>query len=515
MTAAEAIGTSPRAGGAAALGLVTQLLDCFQAEDISYCHWKSNEHLGPAIEGITDLDILVARENAVALARVLAGEGFKRFRTAPARTYPAIEDYLGFDSDSGRLIHLHVHYQLTLGAQYVKGHRLPWEKHVLDTRLFDEANNIYVAAPEVELVLLAVRSALKVRLRDRLAGGSPLGAGARREWTWLVARVPALRVLRVADELLGPAGAAALAPMLTASPPSVRRLVAFRRAIRGALRAYRTYPPMEARLRRWGREFAVVWARIGRRWLGGATDTRRTVVAGGVLVAFIGADGAGKSTATSAVANWLGWKIAVSATYGGSGVGSAGGLRRVLQRVSAMLRRGRRPLRASNEPAIPREPQAAGRSVSPLGAAKQIVWTLIVTRERLARFARAQRARNLGMVVLWDRYPQSQFAGLNDGPRLGRWLDHPSRALRAIARYEASAFELAERCRPDVVVKLIVPFDAARRRKPDTPPDQLRRKIEIVAALRYPATTRVIELDASQPLESVLLDVKRIVWESL
>ena len=515
MTMAGAISTAPRSPEIVALPVVRTLLDSLHTEAIQYCHWKSNEHLGPAVAGITDLDVLVARKDAVALARVLAEEGFKRFRTGPARSYPAIEDYLGFDRDTGRLVHLHVHYQLVLGAKYIKGHRLPWERHVLDTRAFDAEHGVYIAAPEVELLLLAIRSMLKLRFRDVLKGGrSALDAGARREWSWLAERVQPVRVMTIADQLLGPGAAAALAPILVPSPPTRRQLAACGRALRKTVESYGTWSPTEARLRRWQRELAVIFARVRRRWLGGAVETRRTLVAGGALMAFIGADGAGKSTMTEAVATWLGWKVAVAAEYGGSGAGSASRPRLILQKLSGMLRRGARPRGSAPSADEARVERAVSIPASPLALAKQVAWSFLLTRERRARIARAQRARNLGQLVLWDRFPQSQFPGLNDGPRLSG-QEHRSDIVRAAARYEASAFELAERCHPDVVVKLIVPFETARSRKPDTPTHQLRKKLEIVSALRYPPAARVFEVDASRPLETVLLDVKRIVWDNL
>jgi hypothetical protein len=57
--------------------------------------------------------------------------------------------------------------------------------------------------------------------------------------------------------------------------------------------------------------------------------------------------------------------------------------------------------------------------------------------------------------------------------------------------------------------------DIAARRKPDTPLDQLRRKVEIVSHLKFPPTSRVAEVDAAQPIERVLDEVKRAVWECL
>jgi hypothetical protein len=69
--------------------------------------------------------------------RILADTGFRRFMAPPLQAYPAVEDYLGFDHATGRLVHLHLHYQLTLGQRHLKGYRLPWESQLLGTRHFD------------------------------------------------------------------------------------------------------------------------------------------------------------------------------------------------------------------------------------------------------------------------------------------------------------------------------------------------------------------------------------------
>ena len=191
------------------LRVVRQLLDRLHGADLAYCHWKSNEHLKPALEGLTDLDVLVDRRQHMCLQSVLAETGFKRFAATPLRGYPAVEDYLGFDEATGRLAHLHLHFQLTLGQRHLKGYRLPWEDRVLATRRFDEANGVFVADPALELLLLLVRGALKHRLRDslRLAFGRHArgeSEGYRREFDWLRARAEPSEIAELTRDLLGP-----------------------------------------------------------------------------------------------------------------------------------------------------------------------------------------------------------------------------------------------------------------------------------------------------------------------
>jgi hypothetical protein len=64
-------------------------------------------------------------------------------------------------------------------------------------------------------------------------------------------------------------------------------------------------------------------------------------------------------------------------------------------------------------------------------------------------------------------------------------------------------------------VKLHVSAEVASRRKPETPPEQLRTGIDMVRRLQFPDSTRVLELDAEQPLDQVLLQAKRAVWENI
>jgi hypothetical protein len=175
----------------------------------------------------------------------------------------------------------------------------------------------------------------------------------------------------------------------------------------------------------------------------------------------------------------------------------------------------RRALKGSSRPAAtaPAHIEPGARRPATTPSLARAVWVLALARERRQRARDARRARGLGMIVVSDRLPQTQFPGWNDGPRLAPWLEHGSAALRATARREQAAFQLAEMTPPDLVLKLQVSPEVASRRKPETPAEQLRTGIDMVRRLRFPPTTRVVELDAEQPLATVLLAAKRALWE--
>jgi energy-coupling factor transporter ATP-binding protein EcfA2 len=263
----------------------------------------------------------------------------------------------------------------------------------------------------------------------------------------------------------------------------------------------------------WLRETTWIWWRVKNWFFRSPTKSTRTPPQGGLLVGFVGPDGSGKSTLTTEVAKWLSREIAVITTYGGSGKGSASRRRRVLQGLGTLTR----PKPKGASAAEAGTPAASPTVLLPSGPRLlgKLLWVLALARERRRWAIQVRRARSLGLVVLSDRLPQTQFAGLNDGPRYTEWLNAPSRLRRFVARREQASFREAELVPPDVVVRLRVPLDVAARRKPDTPADQLRRKVEIVAQLTFPPVTRVVDIDGAQPLERVLCNVKEALWECL
>jgi thymidylate kinase len=515
------------------LGVVQRLLDGLHTAEIAYCHWKSNEHLPAALSGETDLDLLVDRGAGPLLDRVLAEAGFRRFAVQPGHGYTGIEDYLALDPPTGKLVHLHLHHQLTVGESYLKGYHLPWEEQVLSTRVLDDELEIYTAAPHVESVLLMVRLALKLRGRDLISslfGGRYPTGGALREIHWLAERVEPKRLLEVGRQLVGAEAARRLAT-LARGPRSAWEILRFRRRIVPRLREYRSHGPLIGRASRWRRELRDLSVRFRRRYLNSYPSTKRIVPRGGVIIALIGADGSGKSTISREITRWLSWKVDILPLYLGSGSGPVSLLRRPLLLYGKLRslpffggRRRRGHPRGDEAPAGVREPPNRP-ALSPLEARRlqfrrgrqlwHALWAWTLYREKRARLERARRARGRGRVVLCDRYPQDQVMGFSDGPLLSHWTDHRSRIARLLARREAAVYRAASTYPPDLVVRLVAAPEIAWRRKLERSLESVRERVEAVRGLRFPAGTRVVDIDANQPLDQVLLEVKRVVWECL
>ena len=500
------------------LQIVNQLTQQLEQENIRYCHWKSNEHVDAAVEGKTDLDILVDKAQQEQLERLLPTIGFKSFEAIAYRRYRDIEDYLAIDEETGTLVHFHLHYQLELGEKQLKGYHLPWEELILSSRIYDRQHQIYIAEPNIEIILLIVRAVLKVRNRDRvqsLFGYDYFKGDFIREFNWLKERIELSQVKQLSAQLLGE-NATKLIVNAIASDANLKQLLSPNNAIRSALKKYRCYHPAVATILRWNRESKGIAHKILTRVFDAAIVTRRTPVKGGKIVAVLGADGSGKSTIISEIAHSLSQKLDVLPLYLGSGDGKASTLRQPLIWMAKVAKAGRSDKSSTFSDSNTRDCQKSTQKKSLASRLNKLLWAITLTYEKQNKLKQAHSAKERGMIVICDRYPQSQILGFNDGPLLTNGKDKTPKLFQTLQQWEFESYQnMAETMPPDIVIKLNITPEVAKARKSDTPSEMVDKKIAAVRALEFPHQTTVITVDAEQPLERVLATTKRAVWESL
>ncbi|MEX1124495.1 MAG: hypothetical protein WEE53_02405 [Acidimicrobiia bacterium] len=474
------------------LGVITVLLESLSVNEVGYVHWKSNEHLLPALRGETDLDLLVEADHRPNFLAIIEGLGFIPMSPPKARVIPGIDSYLGFDAATGALVHLDVHFRLVLGEQLIKNHHLPLE----DWLLSDPARLEGVRVPrhERELLMLYIRAMLKTThrqfARSIIKGGSPLPDRIRTEARWLAELVdPADLPATAESSELGLTGGEVVQFRARSLEDGLdwRYVYEHKRSLRRRLRTYERLPRYRATPKKAWLRFRS--GRVMRR-LGLGLPPRHLAVRA-PLIAAVGADGSGKTRLTKDLEKWLGTKLVVRHVYFGQP--KTGIFFKLLNKPGSMARN--------------REDQ--GSSAGLIGAVARNTdaakWVALARKRRhLALEARDACTR--GEVVIAERFPLQEFFSMEtpmDGPRLqpdGPFAESEMRHYQAIAP-------------PDVTIVLRTNLQTLRDRKLDLTMEEHTAKVVAVDALT-PNDHRVV-VDAGRPYEEVLLEAKTTIWKAL
>ncbi len=488
----------------APLTAAARLFSLLNQAGVRYCHWKSSLRLTDSLAGRTDLDLLVDRRDEQVFRRILSEQGFKPLADAPGKAFPGLEHQLGFDWQTGRLIHLHVHFRLVLGEQHVKNYLLPLESIFLESARL--RLGVRTPPPELELAVLSLRALLKYRdrdgLKDVLSIRSPgIPAHILAELTWLLEQISPLefeKTLAAVSEVVPADAVREFLTVIQTRPRDGWKLLRLRAAVRRSLRRFQR----RARPAATAAYFLALWrkSRRGERQMG--------LPGGGRRIALVGVDGSGKTTLSHALTAWLSWKVDTHLLYLGSKQPSK--LSELLYWTFRIARRG--------QTEITRRWGASHPLARLAGRAKQSLLArhyLSIGADRYRRYRLSERLASRGAVVLFDRFP---FEAPLDGPEIGRIAaDEPRRLIRAAQREKA----LYERFQPvDLLILLETSAEVSSQRKPDHTEEVIEAKHEALTALK----TRLgepgspwnwVAIDASRPMDEVLLAAKRAVWEAL
>jgi len=512
-TAAELADAAPacKAAGLSApepavLGVYSSLFARLTRASVPWCYWKSTRRAGMALAGHSDLDILVAADAQHEARHLLRECGFRRFVPVANRTDPTIECYLSLDEPSGRIAHVDLHTQLRVGGNLLKTHHLPCEAALIARAMPRTGSGLPVLDPASEAVLLVVRACLELRKSDPVALRhwrimAEKFALDRRE---LAARVTFAAVQARAGELLGAAAAPLVAAMLF-DPLPFHQQRRQRRILRRALLPYRTVGAISGIARTAGRTVSALSGTLNRQLLHWPHPWNRRVAGAGVVIAVVAVDGAGKSTLVRGLRKWLGDEVDVLPLYFGTGDGRPSWFLlpfKLLVPLASKLVQGK-----------PKGSSHGAVSNAPAGVAYSVLltlWASMLAMEKRLKLGAARRAAARGMVVLTDRYPQDELADFNDGPLLPRLRGVP----RWLRGFEASAYALAAKRRPDLVIKLLASPELIAAREPNMDQGVIRARVAGVDQLRF-GGAQIATIAAGLPAAEVLLTAKRQIWRLL
>jgi thymidylate kinase len=496
------------------VSLVHRLCQALEVEKINYCHWKSNDALDRSASGENDLDLLVSRDDIRQFTEILYRLGFKQAEAPAIKRIPGIVDYFGYDETADKLIHVHAHYQLVLGHDMTKNYRLPIEKPYLNSAV--QAGLFKIPEVEFEFIVFVIRMMLKHAAWDVVLGGEgKLKSAERRELNYLQDRIDRGRVNEILvqhlpniDEQLFSDCVQALQ---TGCPLWKRALTGLR--LERQLRANARRPwPVDITLKLWRRAYLILHRRIYRH------SPKYRLLSGGAMIAIVGGDGAGKSTAIDGLSDWLSKHFQTTQVHMGKPDWSwTTRVVRSLLKVGSVL--GLYPGAASLEDTV-----SKSSLLSP--GYPWLLREVCKGRDRSKLHFKARRLAEKGGLVINDRYPVDQIQ-IMDGPQTVRFINkfmdgpHASRFLsphrsnritRFLVKVEEGYYHQISP--PDLLIVLLLDPEIAVQRKTTEDASHVRTRSTVIWNTNWQDSEAHI-VDASQSKAQVLNALKALVWSSL
>ena len=471
--------------------LLVQLATALDRAAVSYCQWKGHWDPTRWMQGEGDVDLLVAREHGARLQGLLAGLGFRQAVASPGAQTPGVVSYYGFDPGIVRPVHVHVHFQVRIGDAWALNYHLPVERALLATARTGRVFRI--PAPELEFIVFVLRMTLAHTARTALTAARETRRA--REWEYLAGRVQQERVDQVLSEHLPAITAVLFARCVRSLSPRCSVLMQWRvaRHLRRVLDAQAERTPLADALRRSLRRSSYLLRNVL-----GRPPRRQRLLCGGLVVAVLGGDGAGKTTAVSHVTQWLSSSIETRGMHLGKPPRS---LATLGVAVARRLARWAQPRRWLGLP-CPDEPVPVLLHLR----------ALCIAHDRYASYRHARREAARGRIVICDRYPTRYIRGM-DGPSTTlSAAGSSSWWTRVIRQAEARVYDRI--LAPELAIVLRVDPDVAVARKTDEDAAYVHARSSEVWRLDL-RDAPVHVLDANRPCADVLADVRRVVWAHL
>lgn len=479
------------------LEICDKLFSQWNQNNLSYCHWKSNEHLLPGLNGDTDLDVLLSESHSTKGRCILAELGFLECKSQYGSRYPGVEDWIGFDKDTGKLIHIHLHYNLVTGHKGMKEYVLPWREEALQTRIKNEKYGVYTMEPNLELITLYTRIGLKADFKNLIRckiGKYYFDKDTKKEIDWLKERVDFTKVDTLAQKYYGSL-AGQLLELLHKETIDAKSFMLLRKLAEANFKNNRRINSF-VRLREICffayRRFFLTIRQRNRMVITKKVPIREI----GLTVAFLGQDGAGKTTVTKSIIKWWKWKLDVQYVYLGSGDNYSSWKKCLIKKLP-------------------------GRSVFRY---MRTFLTLLDARDRTIKaydnVKKAIEYANRGGLVVYDRFPQMDYAGICDGPKIRKRLIDifgdglMYKLFSPLAKSEEMTLRKITESSPDLVFKLILTPEESLRRKPEENYEDVQIKHEIIKSLEFKHSD-VYSIDATMPFDQEIIQIKNVIWNSL
>lgn len=484
------------------LDIVRDLCRELNKNEMNYCHWKSNAAIDRSASGENDLDLLVSRSNEQNFTEILSRLGFKQALDCSEHRIPGILDYYGHDQKTGQLVHVHVHYQLVFGHDATKNYHIPIEVPYLASST--QSGLFKIPSAEFELIILVIRLMLKHASWDiLLLHQGKLSLAEKNELDYLMKRISQTNMYGILNQHLpniDPDLFEACLVNLT-SDSSVLKRTRLGQKLLNNLKPYARRPQIiDSGLKLWRRVSWPINKKVFRKVDG------KQIISGGLLIAVVGGDGAGKTTIVNEIYNWFSgdfnvhrfhmgkpnWSLLTYLVRGAIKIGRSFGFYPFMKAEIVYTN-------DTNLLVFPGYPW--------------LIREICTARDRYLTYVKARRLATNGDLVIMDRFPLPQIKFM-DGPQAERMTINVTkkRFVKYLINKEESYYKKMNL--PDLIVLLLTDPEIAARRKTDEIEVEVRARSTEIWEIDWKQTPACV-INANLAKMEVLSKVKMVIWSRL
>ena len=472
--------------------LSKQLIEVFNKEQISYCHWKSNLLLNEALDGYDDLDLLVGRQDIAKFERAIISLGFKEASNKHI-TFSSIKHFYGLDTKSGNILHLHVYFQIKTGPSWTKSMRFDFEEYFLKN-LTTHESGMKVPEKHIEFVLFILRVMMKYSKVNEYILVEKENKRTPKEIEYLLEGMDRTK-LRSFLEIYFPEISQ---EQIFGYVEIIKNGTFFNRFISANTLKYKL-----SRYRNQGlieESFANIkqfsYRVLNKIFL----KQKKKLHSAGTLIVVAGLDATGKTTITTELKKWLGKNLTISLVHFGKPPSTV--LTFPINIAIKLMRK-----KSSNS--------TLRSSVKNEHSAKSMLYIIrqvTLAYDRYALIKKQWQKTSNGEIVLCDRYKSEDF-GVMDSKRLNP--DIYTGLKKRLAQIENRLYDMMPE--PDILFYLNVPVEVAVKRNEERikegkeSEEFIRIRHEENKDLVYKAKLNY-KIDTDREYAQVIQDMKSKIW---